>query len=224
MDKESIKTGRFGFLRGGKAMKKNSKDAIVQAAVSLFNTKGYSGTSIRDIAGKAKVNPANIAYYFQNKHGLLEYCFTSFFEKYISIIEDGYSYMDQGAAFCLKNISSQLLNFLCNNIHLSGFILREMSIDSQLVREIMSTYYTKEKYYLQKLFENGIDRGEFKGLSIPFVIAQLKGFWNMPFLNTAYLREVLYIFPNERYFLEKYSRDIHKWIDDVLCKKEVLIS
>jgi AcrR family transcriptional regulator len=205
-------------------MKKNSKEAIVQAAVSLFNTKGYSGTSIRDIAGKAKINPANIAYYFQNKHGLLEYCFTSFFERYISTIEEGYSFIDQGAAFCLKKISSLLLNFLCDNLHLTGFILREMSIDSQLVREIMATYYTKEKYYLQKLFEIGIERGEFERHSIPYMIVQLKGLWNMPFLNTAYLREVLYIFPNERYFLEKYTRDVHKWIDDVLCKKEVLIS
>lgn len=205
-------------------MKKNSKEAIVQAAVSLFNTKGYSGTSIRDIAGRAKVNPANIAYYFQNKHGLLEYCFMSFFEQYISKIEEGFSFIEQGAASCLKKISSELLNFLCDNIHLTCFIFREMSIDSQLVREIMATYFTKEKYYLQKLFEKGIEWGEFERQSIPYMIVQLKGLWNMPFLNTTYLREVLYVFPNERYFLEKYTRDVHKWIDEVLCKKQVLIS
>ena len=48
-------------------MKKNSKDAIVEAAISIFNTKGFQGTTIREIAGKAKVNVANISYYFQNK-------------------------------------------------------------------------------------------------------------------------------------------------------------
>ncbi len=83
-------------------MKKNSKEAIVHAAVSLFNTKGYSGTSIRDIAAKANVNPANISYYFQNKHGLLEYCFTSFFEQYMEKIEEGFACIDHGATFCLK--------------------------------------------------------------------------------------------------------------------------
>ncbi|MGZ6539994.1 MAG: TetR family transcriptional regulator, partial [Bacteroidia bacterium] len=57
-------------------MKKNSKEAIVNAAISLFNSNGFSGTSIRDIAELANVNIATIAYYFDNKLGLLEYCFT----------------------------------------------------------------------------------------------------------------------------------------------------
>jgi len=205
-------------------MRKNSKEAIVEAAISLFNTKGYSGTSIRDIAGKAKVNTANIAYYFQNKHGLLEYCFTSFFEQYIAKIEEGYASIDHGAADCLKKISATLLDFLCENIHLTSFIFREMSIDSQIAREIMATYYTKEKYYLQMVLEKGMEWREFHHLSTAFMIVQLKGLWIMPFLNTNYLREVLYVFPNERYFAKKYSQEICKWIDEVLCEKETLIS
>ena len=54
-------------------MKINSKDAIILAAISLFNTKGFDGTSIRDIAAKANVNVATISYYFQNKDGLLDF-------------------------------------------------------------------------------------------------------------------------------------------------------
>lgn len=205
-------------------MKKNSKEAIVEAAIALFNTNGYSGTSIRDIAGKANVNTANIAYYFRNKHGLLEYCFTSFFEQYIAKIEEGYAFLENGATFCLKKISAILLDFLCENIHLTSFIFREMSIDSQLVREIMATYYTKEKYYLQTVLEKGMEWREFHQLSAAYMIVQLKGLWIMPFLNTNYLREVLYVFPNERYFAQKYSQEICIWIDEILCKKETLIS
>jgi AcrR family transcriptional regulator len=205
-------------------MKKNSKEAIVHAAVSLFNTKGYSGTSIRDIAAKAQVNPANISYYFQNKHGLLEYCFTSFFEQYMDKIEEGFACIDHGATFCLKKMTANLLNFLCDHIQLTTFIFREMSIDSQLVREIMATYYTKEKFYLQRVLEKGIEQREFHRHSITYMIVQLKGLWIMPFLNTNYLREVLYVFPNERFFAEKYANDVYKWIDEVLCRKEALIS
>lgn len=205
-------------------MKKNSKEAIIEAAIALFNTNGYSGTSIRDIASKANVNTANISYYFHSKHGLLEYCFTSFFEQYIAKIEEGYSFMENGAAFCLKKISVILLNFLCENIHLTSFIFREMSIDSQLVREIMATYYTKEKYYLQTVLEKGMEWREFHQLSAAYMIVQLKSLWIMPFLNTNYLREVLYVFPNERYFAQKYSQEICTWIDEILCKKETLIS
>jgi AcrR family transcriptional regulator len=62
-------------------MKKDSKEEIVKAAISLFNSNGYAGTSIRDIAKEANVNSATIAYHFENKLGLLEYCFTYFFEQ-----------------------------------------------------------------------------------------------------------------------------------------------
>lgn len=203
-------------------MRRNSKEAIMQAAISLFTAKGYAGTSIREIAERAQVNIANISYYFKNKNGLLEHCLTTFFEQYIAKFEEGFTLIDQGATECLKHISSDLLRYLSDNILLASFVFREMSLDSQVVREIMSTYYTKEKYYLQKIVEQGIERKEFYPTSISYIIVQLKSLWVMPFLNAPYLREVLYIFPNERFFAEKYAIEVNKWIDDVLCDKETI--
>src|SRR4051794_4440716 len=117
-------------------MKKSAKEAIVKAAISLFNSNGYSGTSIRDIANLAKVNTATIAYHFNNKQGLLEYCFMHFFEQYISRIEDAYLTIDRGAKDCLMQIVADILHFQCENNHLTSFVYREMSMDSQMVREI----------------------------------------------------------------------------------------
>ncbi|EKN65111.1 putative HTH-type transcriptional regulator yttP [Neobacillus bataviensis LMG 21833] len=198
-------------------MKKNAKDAIVKAAISLFNTNGYAGTSIRDIASLAKVNTAAIAYHFHNKPGLLEYCFTHFFEQYMSKIEEAYASIDRGAKECLKRIAADLLHFQSENNHLTSFIYREMSMDSQVVREIMSTYSLKEKYYFQQIFERGFEWNEFRPHSIPYLIIQLKSLLMMPYMNTHYMREVLYIFPNEPFFEQKYLKDIHFWIDKTLC-------
>ena len=198
-------------------MKKSAKEAIVKAAISLFNSNGYSGTSIRDIANLAKVNTATIAYYFDNKPGLLEYCFLHFFEQYISKIEEAYLSIDRGAKECLKKIVADLLHYQCENSQLASFVYREMSMDSQVVREIMSTYSIKEKYYLQKIFERGFEWQEFRPHSIPYLIIQLKSLLMMPFMNTQYMREVLYIFPNEPFFEQKYLKDLHLWIDKTLC-------
>ena len=204
-------------------MKKNSKDAIVQAAISLFQTRGYSGTSIRDIAKKAKVNPANISYYFHNKQGLLEYCFTSFFEQYLAIIEEAYLQLQEGAVTCLKQISKGILHYFSNNSSLASFVLREMSMDSQISREIMTTYYAKEKFFLQHIFEVGVERKEFRLQSVSYSVIQLKALWLMPFINAPYLREVFYVFPNEYFFAEKYTEEIDQWIDNTLCCKEVIV-
>jgi AcrR family transcriptional regulator len=198
-------------------MKKNAKEAIVNAAISLFNSNGYSGTSVRDIANAAKVNTATIAYYFNNKPGLLEYCFLHFFEQYMNKIEEAYLSIERGAKDCLKKIVADLLHYQCENSQLASFVYREMSMDSQVVREIMSTYSLKEKYYLQKIFERGFEWQEFQPHSIPYLIIQLKSLLMMPFMNTQYMREVLYIFPNEPFFEQKYLKDLHAWIDKTLC-------
>ncbi|MFE8697031.1 forespore capture DNA-binding protein RefZ [Cytobacillus sp. FJAT-53684] len=201
-------------------MKKDTKEVIVAASIHLFNVNGFHGTSIRDIAGKAKVNPANIAYYFENKHGLLEHCFTIFFERYVEEIEKGFAFIEQGASVCLKKIAENIMFFQFENLHLTRLILREISIDSQIVREIMSTYLTKERFYFNRVIERGMKTKEFCHVNADYITLQLKGLLNMPFLNTHYLSEVLHVLPNEKYFAEKYIKEVYKWIDGVICKNE----
>ncbi|MGJ7920410.1 forespore capture DNA-binding protein RefZ [Neobacillus sp. LXY-4] len=198
-------------------MRKNSKEAIVTAAVSLFNANGFDGTSIRDIAKEAKINAANISYYFRNKQGLLEYCLTVFFENYMAELEKGFQSLEHGASQCLKEIAKKLWNYQCNHIQLTRFVLREMSIDSQIVREILTTYYTKERYIFHKVIEKGMDTKEFKATSIQYLIIQFKGLLSSPFLNTQYLTEVLHVFPHERYFADKYLQEINQWVDRIVC-------
>lgn len=201
-------------------MRKNTKEVILESAISLFNTRGFNGTSIRDIAKKARVNVAHISYYFKNKRGLLEYCFTDFFEGYLKEIEKGLAALNKGAAYCLKTVTKNVVEYFYKNIQLTRFVLREISIDSQIVREVMSTYLVKEKYYLNMIFVEGMRTKELKNLSVDYFIIQYKGLLYMPFLNTDYLSEVLYIFPQEKYFADKYVKEIFLWIDGVLLNKE----
>lgn len=201
-------------------MRKNSKAAIIDAAIYLFNTKGFNGTSVRDIAARADVNAANISYYFQNKNGLLENCFTVFFESYLKELEKGFSFLEYGSEYCLNAMVEKVLRYQCENIQLTRFILREMTIDSQVVREIMSTYHVKERYMFKKVLEAGIENGEFKKHSVQYSILQLKGLLQMPFLNTHYVTEVLHVQPHEKYFADKYSDEISHWIKGTLCTEQ----
>lgn len=47
----------------------------MMVAEKLFAANGYNGTSVRDIAAKAKVNVSMISYYFGSKENLLEELF-----------------------------------------------------------------------------------------------------------------------------------------------------
>nr|WP_295969843.1 forespore capture DNA-binding protein RefZ [uncultured Bacillus sp.] len=203
-------------------MRKNSKDEIVAAAISLFNTNGFDGTTMRDIAKNAQVNIANISYYFQNKKGLLEHCFTIYFERYMKEIERGIEKeLEKGSRLCLKEITKNLLEFQCENIQLTRFVLREISLDSQTVREIMASYLVKERYYLTKILEYGVEKQEYKKLNSYYFIIQLKGLLSMPFLNSHYLSEVLHIFPHEKHFFERYLIEMVHWIDNTLTPPQL---
>jgi AcrR family transcriptional regulator len=197
-------------------MRKNSKSDIIQAAVLLFNTKGFHGTSVRDIAHKAKVNLANISYYFQNKEGLLEYCFMDYYETYMNELEKGMVHLDKGAFLCLRQVIKNIMYFHSENSHLARFILREFSVDSQMVREMMSTYSVKERYYFTEILESGMSNQEFNKVNIHYFIIQLKGLLSMPYLNSQYVSEVLHILPHEKYFADKYAAEIFCWLDSLL--------
>lgn len=48
-----------------------SKEKLIQTAIDLFSTRGFRGTSIRDIAQAMGMSISNIYHYFGNKEGLL---------------------------------------------------------------------------------------------------------------------------------------------------------
>lgn len=67
------------------------KENIIESALKLFSTKGFEGTSVREIASDAGVNVAMINYYFGSKEKLFE------------------SVVDYKASF-LRGIFSELVN------------------------------------------------------------------------------------------------------------------
>lgn len=53
----------------------NVRDTILDAAEVTFADLGYAGTTLREVAEKAKVTQALISYYFGSKYGLFEEAF-----------------------------------------------------------------------------------------------------------------------------------------------------
>lgn len=48
-----------------------TKEQVIKAAIDLFSTKGFNGTSIRAIASGMGMSISNIYHYFVNKEGLM---------------------------------------------------------------------------------------------------------------------------------------------------------
>lgn len=204
-------------------LQSQTKQSIVDAALYLFHLKGYHATSIRDIAKKANVNPANIAYYFKNKQGLLEFCFMSYLEMYIQLLEENVAKLEQkGPKQCLLELVMEIIEFQRANNLSARFIYGELLLDTNLNREIHSTYFMKEKYYFQQIIEEGIRQRVFQSVSIPIYLLQLKGLIIAPILHTNYATEVLYVFPKEDYYSKRYTNEVNRFIENTLVSQDFI--
>ena len=194
-----------------------TKQRIIDAAIILFNTKGYDGTSVRELAKKANVNVGHISYYFNNKAGLQEHLLSSFFDQYVSILEKVYKKMSTyNAKECLLECVERTMQFHRENRQLARYVYRELTFDTTLVREIMSTYLTKEKYYFKAILEKGHKTKEFYVPSVLMAVMQLKSMISTPFLQTQYLSEVWHIMPYETSAVDQYEKVIVQWLEQTV--------
>ena len=197
---------------------KQTKQRIIDAAISLFYTKGYDGTSVRDIAKRADVNVANISYYFAGKQGLLEQLITDFLEGYIHVIEMSFEQREYlSAKEVMRQIIRGILRYQFENRELTRFFYRELSLDTTLIREVMTVYFSKERYYIEQIIRQGQMQQEFQKVSFTMFMTQLKGMIHMPYLYPQYISEVLHSFPSETFFLEMYTKEIEQWMEQTLC-------
>ncbi|MBM7644830.1 AcrR family transcriptional regulator [Scopulibacillus daqui] len=196
-----------------------TKKEVIHSAVKLFNMNGYNGTSVRAIAADAGVNVALISYYFGGKKGLLEYLMSSFLEGYIQHLEQ--AFIDTESANVtiserLLEIADQLIQYQQEAFYLARFVHREMTLDSVLIRELMSTYLMKEKYIFEKVFEAGIKTGQIKNIPIDLLVMQFRDMIIMPFLQPQYIRKVYYMQPKDDYFRRCYLTFIKHWTNQIL--------
>ena len=97
---------------------KTPKQKILEAAISLFAKKGYTGVGVREIAKTAGVNISMISYYYNGKVGILKTIMEEFFEHYfeaLSIIDE----KDKSPEECVRILARNLVNYIKENRELS---------------------------------------------------------------------------------------------------------
>ncbi|WP_274626353.1 CerR family C-terminal domain-containing protein [Arvimicrobium flavum] len=111
--------------------------ALIHAALQLFGSRGFEGTSTREIAAAAKANIGSIAYHFGSKEGLRQACaehiaqtMTTLSAHVLAAAPDPFELSPQAARKLLKDILGTMTTFLVSRPE-SGefvqFILRELA-------------------------------------------------------------------------------------------------
>ncbi len=205
-------------------MKQSTKEKMLDAAVRLFQTQGYDGTSVRDIATAANVNVALISYHFGGKKGLYERLVTQFLEGYLQVMKTELMHEYRTEKGRLLSLIRSLLSYQTENHYVARMVHREMTLDAMVVRELMTVYSRKEKHDLEMIIRAGMKTGEFQKQSLNYVIIHLRTMITMPYLSPHYLREVFQITPSEPYFIERYMEHLERWVDVWLCTNKTSFS
>ena len=145
-----------------------TKARIVKSAIELFSKRGYSETSMDDIAKKSKINKAMIYYYFKSKANLYEEVMGKVLkELYISIKE---------AEKCCESPLGDLEIFIKKYAYFSKkypylptLILRELSFGGKYLPNMVFAGLRDIFSLLNSILKEGEKEGIFKDVK-PMVV------------------------------------------------------
>ncbi|HBA26708.1 MAG TPA: TetR/AcrR family transcriptional regulator [Nitrospinae bacterium] len=154
-----------------------SKESILEAAIKVFSEKGYSQTTIREVAKRAGISVGGVYIYFKNKEEiyftLLKYLLDEFRDRAGESIKD-----IEDPAEAVKNYIAINLNYAKK---FKGLILiegREHGFTSCI--DIKKKFFKGQRKLLESIIKNGIDSGKFERCNIKgtakVIIGTLRGF------------------------------------------------
>jgi len=131
-------------------IRKTSKDKILAVALELFAQHGYQGTSIAQIAKKAKISKGLMYNYFKNKEKLLEAIVLEGFNK-IMEMDYGLSTSDKPADK-LKSLINETLNNLSNNLHYWQ-LYTALLVQPLVQKKVERKFYQFREYFISSMAE-----------------------------------------------------------------------
>ncbi len=171
----------------------DKREHIMNTAVSLFATKGFEGTSVRDIAAAADVNLAMIHYYFGSKEKLFE-----------SIVEFNVSYTRDMLDEVMSNTSltafqkvEKVIDIyvkrLFNNREFHKVLHQELMLNQRedLGKAILNVL-ARNSDMIIKIIESGIRKKEFRKVDVPLTVASFTGTLNAVLLSKKICKYYLF--------------------------------
>lgn len=138
------------------------EEHIMMVAEKLFAANGYNGTSVRDIAAKAKVNVSMISYYFGSKENLLEELFKWRMEEGLNFAKN---IMEKEELTEIQKIDKFVDNFVSRVQRLRDFFLlvhtQQVISQNKNIQRFLRASKINYIEINQQIIEMGLEKGVF---------------------------------------------------------------
>ena len=113
----------------------NTESLILEAAKSIFQTKGMDGARMQEIADEAGINKAMLHYYYRSKQLLFEAVFKHAFSllapQLSTILNDDSSIEEK-----VRNFTTNYISFILKHPYLPGFIIQELNRNPDFILKL----------------------------------------------------------------------------------------
>ncbi|SEA34167.1 transcriptional regulator, TetR family [Bizionia paragorgiae] len=164
------------IVKMSKKKDKNTEVQILEAAKTVFQSKGMDGARMQEIADTAGINKAMLHYYFRSKQLLFEAVFKNAFSllapQLNAILND-----DSSLSVKITNFTVDYNTFMLKHPYLPNFIIQELNRNENFIEKLKETtgFPTLDKFRLK------VNEEITKGRIIPIDADQL--FVNILALN-----------------------------------------
>lgn len=139
----------------------NKYEEIAQAAIKLFEQKGYHATSVQDIADEVGLQKGSLYHYISNKEELLmkitQQSISSFNQRLEKIIQTHSSAKEQLLLAITNHIT-----YVAGNPEMTTVLLREAFSLEPSHHEVIKQETDRYLTLWTQIIDSGIERGEFK--------------------------------------------------------------
>lgn len=174
------------------AKDKNTENQILDAAKTVFQSKGMDGARMQEIADKAGINKAMLHYYYRSKQLLFEAVFKHAFSllapQLNKILNDDSSVEDK-----IRNFTFNYISFISNHPYLPNFIIQELNRNQGFAESLKHSegFPNIEKFKMQ--LNDEIVRGIIKPIKAEQLFVNILALNVFPFVGKPLLKTLINI-------------------------------
>ena len=176
---------------------------ILNVAEALFASKGFIGTSVRDIAAAAQVNVAMISYYFGSKEKLLQRLLLNRTEQSRALLNDLKQDEHLDPWEKINRIIDFYVDQLLNNRRFHTIMSRQMSMmqDEEVIKMLVDMKRSNLSL-IQQIIREGQRKKVFRKVDIALTVGSVIGTISQVSMSKPFYEQLLHMDgqDEEKYF------------------------
>lgn len=158
--------------------RKNTKEIIFEEAIELFSTKGYSGTSMRDLARNVGVKESSLYNHYKGKEAILaailEYYMDNFkksLESLDSLKKSGFSF-NNAIDFWMAGVKEYQATQNKYTEKIIRILTNEMYLNDQCRKFVLTSMFSAQKELTQNILSVMQEKGLIKRIDVEMAASQ----------------------------------------------------